>query len=244
MAKTPQTPESIFAAFTADYQKLFGADLESIILYGSAARGEYVAGRSDINFMIVLSDAGIEKLACTMPLVAAWHKSRVNTPLFLSKDYITMSLDTFPIEFLTMRAGYKVVFGQDMLKDLTFEKSFVRLQCERELKGKLLQLRQRFVETEGKTKIIIQLIGHSLPAFLSLFQAILFLKNIPQAANRSGLLAEIARVTGLSIQVFNDLAAVRDGTKKLKDNEALTLMNDYIREIKTIATYIDEFQTS
>ena len=243
MAKTPQTPESIFAAFTADYQKLFGADLESIILYGSAARGEYVAGRSDINFMIVLSDAGIEKLACTMPLVAKWRKSRVSTPLFLSKDYITMSLDTFPIEFLTMKTAYKVVFGQDMLKDLTFEKSFVRLQCERELKGKLLQLRQRYIETEGSAKKIIQLIGLSLPAFLSLFQAILFLKDIPQAVSRSGLIAEMARETGLSIQVFTELAAVRDGTKKLKDAEALKLMNAYIHEIKIITNQIDALQT-
>ena len=243
MAKTPQTPESIFAAFTADYQKLFGADLESIILYGSAARGEYVAGRSDINFMIVLSDAGIEKLACTMPLVAAWHKSRVNTPLFLSKDYITMSLDTFPIEFLTMRAGYKVVFGQDMLKDLTFEKSFVRLQCERELKGKLLQLRQRFIESEGAAKKIASLISLSLPAFLSLFQSILFLKDMPPVASRSGLLAAMASATGMDMQVFTDLAAVRSGAKKLKNAEALTLMNAYIREIKTLANYIDAFQT-
>ncbi len=99
MAKTPQTPESIFAAFTADYQKVFAADLESIILYGSAARGEYVAGRSDINFMIVLSDAGIEKLACAMPLVATWRKSRVGTPLFLSKEYITMSMTPSPSNF-------------------------------------------------------------------------------------------------------------------------------------------------
>ena len=243
MAKIPQKPDEIFEAFTADYTAVFGAELESIILYGSAARGEYVAGRSDINFMIVLSDAGIENIDRAMPLVATWHKSRVSTPLFLTKNYINLSLDTFPIEFLTMKAAYKVVFGQDMLKDLAFEKGFVRLQCERELKGKLLQLQQRFIETGGTAKKTTQLIGHSLPAFLSLFQAILYLKDIPQAANRSSLLSEMARETGLSIQVFTELAAVRDGTKKLKDAEALKLMNAYIREIKTMATYIDALQT-
>ena len=243
MAQAPKTPESIFAAFTADYQKVYGADMESIILYGSAARGEYVAGRSDINFMIVLTDAGIEKLSCTMPLVVTWRKSRVSTPLFLSKDYITMSLDTFPIEFLTMKAAYKVVFGQDLLKDLTFEKSFVRLQCERELKGKLLQLRQRFIETEGAAKQISALISLSLPAFLSLFQSILYLKDLPQAASRSALLTEISRATGIDLQVFTELAAVRDGAKKIKDAEALKLMNAYIHEIKIITNHIDALQT-
>jgi predicted nucleotidyltransferase len=147
MAKAPKTPESILEAFTGDCLNIFGSDLESIILYGSSARGEYVAGRSDINFMIVLSSAGIENLSRAMPLAAKWRSSRVSTPLFLSRDYITTSLDTFPIEFLTMKAAYKMVFGQDLLKDLAFDKSFVRLQCERELKAKLLHLRQRFVET-------------------------------------------------------------------------------------------------
>jgi predicted nucleotidyltransferase len=242
MAKAPQTPESIFKEFTADCLNIFGPDLESIILYGSAARGEYVAGRSDINFMIVLSSAGIDNLAGAMPFAAKWRQFRVSTPLFLSRDYITTSLDTFPIEFLTMKAAYKMVFGHDLLKDLAFEKSFVRLQCERELKAKLLHLRQHFVETQGKAKKIIELIGLSLPAFLSLFQAILFLNDRQPPATREGLLDEISRQTGINVEVFKDLAAVRSGTKKPGNDEAFKLMNAYISEIKIITNQIDTFK--
>ena len=120
----------------------------------------------------------------------------------------------------------------------------MRLQCERELKGKLLHLRQCFVETEGSTKKISALISLSLPAFLSLFQSILFLKDRPPVANHSGLLAEMTSETGIDMQVFTELAAVRNGTKKLKGAEALKLMNAYIGEIKTLANYIDAFQTT
>jgi len=96
---------------------------------------------------------------------------------FSHKNYIESSLDTFPIEFLNFKTSYRLITGEDVLKDLTFEKKFVRLQCERELKGKLLQLRENFLETEGKKKNIEALIRLSLPTFFSIFQAVLFLNG-------------------------------------------------------------------
>jgi hypothetical protein len=56
MAKIPKTPEEIFPEITADFQKIFGEDLVSIILYGSGAGGDYVPGKSDLNFLITLTD--------------------------------------------------------------------------------------------------------------------------------------------------------------------------------------------
>jgi hypothetical protein len=55
MAKAPQRPEEIFQPLTADYRAAFGEGLESIILYGSGAGEAYTAGRSDLNFLLVLT---------------------------------------------------------------------------------------------------------------------------------------------------------------------------------------------
>ena len=56
MAKKPQDPKEIFQEIITDYKKAFGDDLVSIVLYGSAAGQDYRPGKSDINFMIVLSN--------------------------------------------------------------------------------------------------------------------------------------------------------------------------------------------
>ena len=241
MAKIPQKPDEIFEAFTADYAAVFGAELESIILYGSAARGEYVEKISDINFMIMLSDAGMDRLAAAMPLVVKWSKVRVDTPLFLTQEYITSSLDVFPIEFLNMQAAYQVVWGRDALKNLAIDKRLVRLQAERELKGKLLQLRERFIETGGSARKITGLISLSLPAFASIFQAVLFLQDKQPSTRMADLLAATASATGLNGELFETLAAVRKKTKKLSDAEALSLMEFYIKEVKKLAIHIDTF---
>jgi len=244
MSKIPAKPQEIFKSFTADCRKCFGDDLVSIILYGSGARGEYVPKRSDINFMVVLSPAGINSLSRALPLVAAWKKRMVATPLFITKNYIETSLDTFPIEFLNFKAAYTVVDGEDVLQDIMLEKKFVRLQCERELKGKLLQLRQRFLETGGHRRGIGVLIALSLPTFFSIFEAILFLKGRAPVSGTEKLIEAIALEAGLDRELFLQLAAVRNGRRKLSDDSAPGLMESYIGEIKKLASFADQLQIS
>jgi len=239
MPKIPHQPEDIFEEFVQDCREAFGADLVGVILYGSGARGEYVPRKSDINFMIVLTQSGINTLGRALPLVSRWHKRRVSTPLFLTEQYIASSLDTFPIEFLNIQAAYRVVYGQDLLKGLVMDRTFLRLQCERELKGKLLQLRENFLETEGKKHLIADLVTQSLPTFFSIFQAVLALRGKPPVSGKDVLVSNMSQETGLDRQTFLDLAAVRAGTKKLTSREAVPLMQNYIEEIRKLSMLVD-----
>jgi predicted nucleotidyltransferase len=48
-AKTEKTIEK----FTHEIQRLYGDDLVSLVLYGSAAGTDFVPDRSDLNFLVV-----------------------------------------------------------------------------------------------------------------------------------------------------------------------------------------------
>ena len=62
MAKIPDQPQEVFVSLTQDYLKIFGNELVSLIVYGSSATGSYVKGKSDINLLVVLTNAGKHKL--------------------------------------------------------------------------------------------------------------------------------------------------------------------------------------
>jgi predicted nucleotidyltransferase len=79
MAKIPNNPKEIFEEITADYKEVFGEGLKGIILYGSATSGSYIPGKSDINFMILVSETGIENLDLAFKTVAKWRKRKVAT---------------------------------------------------------------------------------------------------------------------------------------------------------------------
>ena len=73
MARDVKDPKEIFPDITADYKDVYGGDLISIVLYGSATGKDYRPGKSDINFMIVLSEDGIERLDRAFEIVKKWR---------------------------------------------------------------------------------------------------------------------------------------------------------------------------
>jgi predicted nucleotidyltransferase len=242
MAKIPDRPEHIFDAIREDYTALFGDDLVSIILYGSGARGEYVPKKSDINFLIVLSDSGIERLGSAVSAVAKWRKRNVRTPLVMTEGYVQSSLDAFPLEFFNIKSAYQVVCGQDVLKDLTIRKDDLRLQCERELKAKLLLLRESFLEAEDKSNLLRELVGQSISAFVSIFKALLYLKGEDVPEKVEAVLSATAQGFGLDAKVFQGLWRIKRGEEKPSKDELKEIVQSYIKEIRNLSRVVDQME--
>lgn len=240
MAKAPQKPEEIFSEFTHDYQEIYGTDLLSIVLYGSGARGDYIPGRSDLNFLIVLTEEGIKGLHRSFKAMAKWHRRRVATPLFMTQEYIATSLDTFPLEFLNITRDYKVVWGKNPLGKIRVRNRPLRLQLEREVKGKLLQLREAYLSSEGRGRELVAVALHSFTAFLSIFQGILYLRAKEAPHQRGAIIKAVAAETGLAAEPFEQLLEIKEGKTKLSVKRMKVLMDSYIEEIRRLAFWVDE----
>jgi hypothetical protein len=239
MAKGKKDPRELFPEIIADYRGLFGDDLVSIILYGSATGKDYRPGKSDINFMIVLSEDGIERLDMAFDIVKKWRKRSVAIPLFLTEGYVGTSMDTFPIEYLNFQRNYVLVFGKDILKDLTFNPEYIRLQCEREIKGKLLLLREAFMETGGKGRTLKEVIGQSIPAFVAIFEALLYLKGKDLLKEKREIIRATAEAYDMDAGVFERLLDIKEEKVKPGDTEIRNLFKDYLREVRKLSKLVD-----
>ena len=239
MAKSPKDPKEIFPEVIADYRNIFGDDLISIILYGSATGKSYRPGKSDVNFMIVLSEEGIEGLDRAFGVVKKWRKRGVAIPLFLTESYMDTSLDVFPIEYLNFQRDYVLVFGKDILKDLTFNSEFIRQQCEREIKGKLLILREAFLETSGKGRALKEVISQSVSAFIAIFEALLYLKDKDLPKERREIIKNTCGTFELDAGVFEKLLDIKTEKVKLNDTEIMKAFKGYLKEIRKLAKLVD-----
>jgi predicted nucleotidyltransferase len=240
MAKIPDRPEDVFDEVREDYRTLYGDDLIAIILYGSGARGEYVPKKSDINFLIVLSDSGIERLDGAVSTVAKWRKRNVRAPLVMTKGYVESSLDAFPLEFYNIKSAYQVVYGEDVLNDLTIKHEDLRLQCERELKAKLLLLRESFLEADHKGHLLRELVVQSLSAFVSIFKALLYLKGEDVPEKNEAALSVTAQSFGLDVGLFQSLWRIKRGEKKPGKDELKEIVQKYIKEIRRLSSMVDQ----
>jgi predicted nucleotidyltransferase len=239
MSRIPKQPDEIFSDIVDDYQRLFGDDLVAIVLYGSAASGDYIAGQSDINFMVILSERGIDSLDRAFDLVSKWKKRNVATPLFLSEAYIRTSLDVFPIEYLNLQNNYKLVHGKDILKDLTFQDEHLRLQCEREVKGKLLLLREAFLESQGKGKRLQQVMADSLGAFVAIFSTLLHLKGLDTPQHKREIIREFCQAFDMDGNLFEKLLDIKEKRIKLGRSELTAVFNAYLKEVQKLWKMVD-----
>ena len=227
MSKIPKTPQEVFPEIVEDLKGIYGEALQSVILYGSGARGEYVAGKSDINFLVVLAENDAGDLEKILPMIPKWKKRAVATPLFMTRAFIGSSVDVYPVEFLNMKRHYQVVHGEDVLRDLVFEKRALRLQCERELKGKLMLLRTGFLETAGKAESLQRLMAASITAFLSVFGALLTLKDREVPHGRREIVAAVAGMYGIDTAPFLRCIDLREGKKGLSLGDLKTVFQSY-----------------
>lgn len=240
MSRIPKDPKEIFDKFVNDYKDIYGDDLVSIILYGSAAGKEYIPGKSDINFMIVLTEEGIAHPERSFGLVKKWAKSNVAVPLFLTERYIETSTDVFPIEYLNFKRRYVAVCGKDVLKELPLKKEFLRLQAEREIKGKLLLLREAYIESFGRKAALTGIINQSLHAFMAIFYALLFMKDMDAAEGGRSMILSVCSAFGLENNVFMKLIHVREGRIKPDEKELNIIFKDYLNEIHKLSKIVDE----
>jgi len=239
MAKIPDQPQDIFIPLTQDYVQAFGKDLVSLMLYGSAAGGSYVKGKSDINILVVLTPEGIKQLDKALILVKTWRKRNVAVPLVMTKVFIESSLDSYPIEFLNMKNNSVLIYGENVLAALTFQPQDLRLQIERELKAKILLLREGYLESEGSVRFLRNLIGKSLTAFVSIFNALIFLKTGTTHHKKGETIKEMSKIFQLNEEVFLSCFTIKEGTDKLSSAEVILLFKKYISEVEKICLAVD-----
>lgn len=138
--------EQLLQGFVRDVQGVFEDDLVTVLLYGSAAAAEHVPGRSDINVAVILRRLTPALLRKAAGHIRGWRRQGFATPLFFDPETLHASLDVFPIEFLDMQERHRTLVGPDLLAPLHIGRGNLRLQCEQELRGKLLKLYQSYVE--------------------------------------------------------------------------------------------------
>ena len=75
-------------------QNALGGGIRSVILYGSAAAGDYVGKRSDYNILVVTDQLGVKELTALAKPSMAWRKAGNPAPLFFTLDRLQKSAET------------------------------------------------------------------------------------------------------------------------------------------------------
>ncbi len=225
--------------FRDELKNIYAQGLVSVILYGSAASGEFEDIHSNLNLLVVLKDTGLNELKRASGLMSKWKFRKVH-PLFLTEEYIRSSNDVFPIEFLDMKENYWVLLGKDALKDLSVDAKNLRFQCEQELKAKLIALRQEYLRNSKNNRLLLGAALRILTPILHILRNILRLKGKHPPYLKQDILKEAVLEFQINADIWGRLLKARNIRSGLKPAEAQYLFTGFVNDLEKIEASIDK----
>ncbi|MDO8643954.1 MAG: hypothetical protein Q7S00_03175 [bacterium] len=223
---------------TEKLREIYGSDLQSVILYGSSA-GEDVHRYSDFNLLVVLNDISFSSIGKSAKFCQKWMRKNP-APLFVSPQHLETSRDVFPIEFYDMKERHRVLYGTDPLVEMQIRPDFLRLQCESELKGKLIALRSEWIRLYPSRRRGKKLMLLSSSSFLAIFRGLLRLLGETVPPTKREVLIKLTEKTRLDISIFNRILDWLEGSKKLSRSEVLPMMEEYLTTLERVASFVDK----
>jgi hypothetical protein len=226
-------------ALATDLERALGKDLVSLVLYGSAARGDYHAAHSDVNLLLILTDASAAALRPIGPIVHRWVKTGHPPPLIFAEHGWRGSTDVFPIEIEDMRQAHRVLRGRDPLEGLATSAADQRQELEREVLGKLLQLRAEYAASGPHPKALEALLVTSASTFFALFRAVLRLTGSVPPQPPEDLVRAAARLVGFDPGAFDWVLRRLAGHQAAHLTQFDPIAERYLGAIERLAEYVD-----
>ncbi len=231
-----------FQGFIDDLLSTHGKNLVSVILYGSAAAGDFVPRQSDYNTLITLEKIGPADLRNAHACIREWRRLGHPVPMYFTRSEIANAADVFPIEFHQMTLAHKVLFGVDVLEGLTISDKFLRLQAEYELRSKLLQLRRSYIPASQTVDGLKALMADSLSSFSALFRAVLILHGLEPPTTKHEIVALAIKHLNIEAAPFDRIFDIRENVGKTKYDERSIneLFGEYLEQIEKVIDAVDK----
>lgn len=216
-----------------------GDRLESILLYGSAARNEFDSGHSDLNILILTRQLDRQTLASSANLLLWWLGLGNPQPLLFTLEEFRRSTDAFPIEIKDIQMAHRILYGADPLDTLIVDREHHRAQLEHELRAKLLRLRQKAIPILDDHKALLRLMEDSVSTFLLLMRHAMLLGGLNPPDSRRDLIAAAHTARLITPNCFVQLIDLREGKLSPKSADSVQLFEDYLKQIQTLVASVD-----
>jgi predicted nucleotidyltransferase len=244
MVAENSVPEKQIGEFVERLKQAAGANLESVVLYGSAVGGDYDPDYSNINLMVFLKETALEKLLAIAPAVEEWVRKKRHAPLLITRDELERSADVFAIELMDMKSQHRVLFGPDFVASLKIPMHLHRAQLEYELREKLILLRQRLLIEARDEKRTWELMIRSVSAFATLFRHAVIAQGQPVPATRRDAVKALASTLGFDASPFEHLLDIREHRAEPKQFRVQEVAGRYLAAVEQVTGAVDRMLDS
>jgi predicted nucleotidyltransferase len=215
-----------------------GKNLESVILYGSAARGDFQPGTSDLNVLCTLVLMDVSELHRLAPVVSWWVREvKEPAPLFFLTEELENSTDVYAIESLDIKRSHRVLFGKDVVAALEIPMNLHRVEVERNLRDLLLKLRQHVLHAGMNEMELTAVMKKTISGAKTLLRHTILTFGDEPPLEAKNIFARAGVLTGANPEAFSEVYDFRTSGVWAKDS--FHAYDDYMHALEKVIVALD-----
>ncbi|HVI78751.1 MAG TPA: nucleotidyltransferase domain-containing protein [Candidatus Acidoferrum sp.] len=232
-------PTQTIDEFVRRVREAAGANVESVILFGSAVSGDFHPELSNVNMFCVLRDSSFSSLRALTPVMKWWDRQKQPPPLCMTRSELERSTDVFPIELLDMRQQHRVLFGDDVLAGISIAMNLHRVQVEYELREKLILLRQHVMIASENESRLVEILQRSVSSFSTLFRHALITFGEAAPSGKREAIRSLERRLNLDFSAVLEVLEARERKADMKETNVTDLVSRYVNAVEQVAAAVD-----
>lgn len=203
LAALPATVRRRLDEMKAGVELALGPELYALLVYGSAARGAYKEGQSNVDVALVVRDGGRDRLSAIANVLRLARASARIEAMILQFDEIAGAADVFPLLYDDLRAHHVLLSGEDPFEHIAIDDKHRRLRVEQELRDAQVRLRRLVVDGGGNPTPMG--LSRRLEQLRAPLHALLKLRGTDWPDTLEGVLAGCARAYGIDLRAVGRL---------------------------------------
>jgi predicted nucleotidyltransferase len=199
VAGLPPSIRERLEEFKRSVEAALGDNLVGILVHGNVVRGEYRAGESDVDVVVVaheISFADLEAIGNASQL--ARYAARIEA-MILTEREIAGASDCFPLLIDEIKRRQFVLSGRDPFAGIRVHDTHRRLRIEQELREAQIRLRRAVIDAFGAREAIGGAVARKVRQVRAPLHALLALKGIACPSDRPSVLAKVGEVYGVDV---------------------------------------------
>jgi hypothetical protein len=232
----PKSQQSLESAASLLKSNL-GENLWSLVAYGSAVRGNFVDGVSDLNLLLILNQS--TALAHQAIARIVLEHSLVE-PMVIGRKGMQRTMEVFALKFMSIKRNYKLLHGTDPFSELSLNPSLVRFLCEQAIRNSRLRLVHAFITMGGDRKAYSGYLQRRISSiFVDLSEVPRILgKNVPNDfRERVPLLEE---TFGTKLGILPELLKLKASPRVLSESECFEFHSGLFETLNHVVFWIEE----
>ncbi len=228
----------------APVRDALGTDFVAAYLTGSVLSAGFDPKHSRVNVLVIarsLAPDVLDRIADALPDA---RKAPRCDALFMTREQIVSSLDVFPIEWLDLIERHLRLEGEDIFTGIEVPRTYLRLQCEHELRSKHLRLRHEYLLSARRPERLAEVLARLASGFHTLFRTLLRLRGEEPPTDPEALIKRVAEAYQLDGGALLSAHLTRYTSRRTDAAVAHERYRKFLVEIERLVDRIDRLPTA